>query len=567
MKPKIRRTPLLAATSVAALVLAVVTPPAYATNQAPDAVVAWGDNDFRQVGQDRPPWHDYNGAIEVCVGGNCGSSSPIAKAKTVAAGEYHSLAMTADGTVWSWGLNANGQLGIGKTGGDELPRHVCAPGSSSGCTDLTGAKAIAAGHSHSMAILQDGSVATWGWNYFGQLGIGAEVAKDRPQVVCRSTRGAACAGGAKAVAGGYGHSLALLEDGTVVSWGSNNAGQLGIGSLGDIIYRAPQPVVLPHPGRAKAIAAGAYHSIAVLEDGSVVAWGHNGQGQIGNGRVEDVNYWSPQRVGLHVKAKSVAAGALFSMALTEDGAVHTWGQNHVGQLGIGSYKDTGTPTRVCSAHGCGEANTIENVRTIAAGHYHALAASLDGLVYSWGLNDRSQLGIGSRGLPQNTPRVAQVAGGDHLMGITSLSGGLYHSLAARGAGSTYLIQPSGDDGLAVEIGARGAYLAKKTDSPAQRWELTELGGGKYRVINAETGKCLTAVGGNNGIFAVSLKDCGDPRGQVWELDPTKPGAIKSSDPYSCLDASGGMHTSTEVISYHECHGQANQSWRLTKAGA
>ncbi|WP_434449978.1 RICIN domain-containing protein [Lentzea sp. E54] len=566
MKPKILRTPLLAVTSVAALALALLTAPAHATNQAPDAVVAWGDNDVLQSGQDRPTWQDFNGATQVCVGGNCGSSNPFTKAKTVAAGEYHSLAMTTDGTVWAWGYNANGRLGIGTTGGNELPRHVCAPGSSSGCTDLTGAKGIAAGYSHSMAILQDGSVATWGWNGWGKLGTGDEVEKNRPQVMCRSTRGAACAGGAKAVAGGYAHSLALLENGTVLSWGSNVEGQLGIGTPGGV-YRTPQRVVLPHPGKAKAIAAGAYHSIAILEDGSVVTWGHNGQGQIGNGKMEGVNYWSPQSVALHAKAKSVAAGVRFSMALTEDGAVHTWGQNNFGQLGIGSYQNTGTPTRVCSTDGCGGAGTMENVRTIAAGHYHALAASTDGLVSSWGLNDRSQLGIGSSGGTQNHPRVTQILGGDNLLGITSLSGGLYHSLAARGTTSVYLIQPSGDDSLALETGTTGTHLAKKTDSAAQRWELTDLGGGKYRITNPETGKCLTAGAGGGGIFAVGVRDCGDSRGQVWELDPTKPGAIRSTDPYSCLDASGGVHVSAEVIAYHECHGQANQSWTLTKAGA
>ncbi|NUT93740.1 MAG: hypothetical protein HOY78_17145 [Saccharothrix sp.] len=548
----------LSATALALSGLAL--PTAQATNQAAGKVLGWGDNAYYQAGQDNTGL-DYNEATQICTGGNCGSSQPFTKPKAVAAGEVHSLALMADGAVWAWGSNGQGRLGIGSNvDTNQKPTRVCDP-TSSGCANLVGAKAIAAGYSHSLAILKDGSVAAWGNNDYGKLGTNDTTHLSKPKVVCSAAKGAMCAGGAKAIDAGFAHSLVLLNNGQVLAWGSNIEEQLGIGKLNDI-YKTPQRVLIN--GTATAIAAGRLHSLAVV-DGKVVVWGHNDAGQLGKGNTGN-EHPSPEAINLN--AKAVAAGEGFSMALTDDGKVYTWGLDAYGALGNGKpEQSTSTPGMVCSSTTCG-GSTLEKVKTIAAGHYHALAVGQDGLVYSWGRNETAQLADGTTE-HRYQPGVARIgdnntdADADSLMGISGVAGGLYHSLAVRGTGTNYAIHPASNTKLAVEMNSQGVRLAQDTDRAAQQWRLEEQGGGKYRIVNADTEKCLATGRQQYGITALVAQTCGTDADQLWELDPTKPGEIRNS---GCLDASGGVQEGAEVIAY-ECNNGDNQQWKLTLAGA
>ena len=187
----------------------------------------------------------------------------LSRIRAISAGEAHSLALDADGTVWAWGANGYGQLGDGTTSARLSPQQV--PG-------LGDIQAIAAGSRHSLAVAADGTVWAWGANGYGQLGDGTAATRSVPVQV----PGLA---GIRAVAGGQEHSLALAADGTVWAWGDNFSHQLGDGTD----TRRNTPVQVQGLGGVRAIAASNQHSLALLDCGQLWAWGDNGQGQLGDG--------------------------------------------------------------------------------------------------------------------------------------------------------------------------------------------------------------------------------------------------------------------------------------------
>ncbi|MBK5967096.1 hypothetical protein CCR95_24255 [Thiocystis minor] len=175
------------------------------------------------------------------------------------AGEYHSLALTTDGSVWAWGDNYCGQLGDGTlyTSGRRIPYQV-----------MSGAKAVAAGQVHSLAVKEDGTLWAWGQNLFGQIGDGTYAWRETPVQVLT---------GVAAVAAGATHTLALKTDGSLWAWGNNIWGAIGDGTRDT--RRTPTQVL----SGVAAMAAGGWHSLAIKTDGSLWAWGANGDGQLGDG--------------------------------------------------------------------------------------------------------------------------------------------------------------------------------------------------------------------------------------------------------------------------------------------
>ena len=243
----------------------------------------------------------------------------IIGARAVAAGGYHSMILTEEGSVWVTGWNVYGQLG------DELSRivdtdnnfrmnnqrfHIAMHG---------GAKAVAAGDAHSIVLNQDGSVWAAGRNNNGQLGDGSR--DDRSnfvQVVPRSAVAVA--------AGGY-HSMVLKSDGSVWATGCNDYGQLGDGST---IDRLSYLEVVS--SGVKAVAAGSRHSMMLTQNGSVWASGYNEHGQLGDGSTKSSKTFMQVIVD---GAKVVAAGAFHSMVLKRDGSIWATGLNKDGQFGNG----------------------------------------------------------------------------------------------------------------------------------------------------------------------------------------------------------------------------------------
>ncbi len=266
-------------------------------------VWAWGDNASGQLGDGT-----YLG---------CAVPRPVpglAEASTVSAGARHAAAVCG-GTVYCWGDNSEGQLGDGSAIGCPWPLAVSLPAA---------AVAVACGGDFTVALLETGAVYAWGKNDRGQLGDGSTAGRYAPFQI-------AGLNGVEAIAAGRDFALALLGGGSVTAWGRNDLGQLGDGSTSD----RHSPVAVTGLTGAAAIAAGSDHALAALASGEVRAWGNNAHGQLGSDPATTPSATIPAAVFAVAGAASVAAGDGTSLALLANGTVMAWGRGDAGQIGAG----------------------------------------------------------------------------------------------------------------------------------------------------------------------------------------------------------------------------------------
>ena len=215
--------------------------------------------------------------------------------------------------------------------------------------------------------------------------------------------------------------------GAVYAWFDNDSGQLGIGQCCvQFDSQTPVATLMPKGTTSIATAAGQSHSLAVTSTGAVYAWGFNGRGQLGDGNNTNVDVPVQTSMPAGVTATTVAAGWDQSLALTSTGALYAWGYNNIGQLGIGTTKNSKVPVLVHMPAGV-------TVTGIAAGQFFCLALSSTGKVYAWGFNGFGQLGNGSTNnasLPQLVPLPAGVT-------ATAVGAGDNHSLVVTSTGAIY----------------------------------------------------------------------------------------------------------------------------------
>ena len=305
-------------------------------------VVAWGTNDEGQLG---------NGPLG--ASGELGrypkpSVTPVrvtglSRIVQIAAGMKHAVALDRDGSVWAWGRRDNGEIGDGEPKGLRALRAIGpirVPG-------LEGITPIAVDSSHNLALRSDGHVMAWGSNNHGELGLGTRVTGWRPAEVPGLDRVVAIAAGIGSLAGG-GTSGAVRDDGTVWMWGSNASAMMGNGlgplSPDDEGGRVLAPVPVKGIKGARHLSLGAGHVAALLADGTLRMWGHAGFGQAGVGPSGEY-----QKTPVIVKLANVAAvylGGSRSIAVRTDGTLWIWGANSIdsgpGLLG----KNLRVPTRL-----------------------------------------------------------------------------------------------------------------------------------------------------------------------------------------------------------------------------
>jgi len=331
------------------------------------------------------------------------------------AGYEHTCALSADGKVRCWGWNSNGQLGSGDThdrgdGPAEMGGHLPVVDLGAGRT----ATAIAAGTYHSCALLDNGAVKCWGANSRGQLGLGDSFSRgDEPGEMGDSLPAVSLGTGrtATAVAAGRQHTCARLENGAVKCWGYNLYGQLG---LGDSFNRGDEPgemgdslpaVSLGTGRTATKVATGGDHSCARLDDATVKCWGANFYGQLGLGDPVDRGD-EPGEMGDSLPAVSlgtgrtataVTVGALHTCARLDNGSVKCWGDNrlYAGQLGLGDTEDRGDgPGEMGDSLPAVSLGTGRTSAAISAGDYHTCAILDDLSLRCWGYNSFGTLGLG-----------------------------------------------------------------------------------------------------------------------------------------------------------------------------
>ncbi len=368
-------------------------------------VTCWGDNEYGQLGD----------------GATTSSSAPVevtglpSGVRAISTGGYHTCALTTAGSVVCWG----NLLGSGTPKNSLVPVEVA--GLASGVT------AISAGMVHTCALTNGGVIQCWGDNAYRQLGEGSTTGSSVPVQI------AGLASGVTAIAAGSAHTCALTDAGGVKCWGYNGHGALGVGTA-TVVSVVPVDVSGLASG-VTAIAAGASHACALMRGGSVLCWGFNYHGQLGNGTTAD----SSVPVGVAFAAQepeptatarpagplriiSIAAGGSHTCALAGDGRVLCWGANWSGQLGDGTQKDSSVPVAV--------SGLASGVRAIAAASFHTCVLTGGGGVECWGMSSQGQLGNGTTA----SSRVPVAVSGLES-GVRAIFTGFWHTCAVMTGGA------------------------------------------------------------------------------------------------------------------------------------
>jgi alpha-tubulin suppressor-like RCC1 family protein len=255
------------------------------------------------------------------------------------------LVLLENGTLYSFGLNSSGQLGLGETAVSNALSPTLVK--SSATTVLArSVLAAAAGEAFSLALLANGSVASWGLDNDGQLGQGPRTSASfsgQPELV-RSPSGSGFLSGIVAIAACANHALALSSDGTVYAWGSNSYGQLAQDPAK--LPKSSLPVAVPFspPQRIRTIACGAQHSLAISTAGELFTFGLDGDGQLGRTGTRHIPLRVQTSTGVNLQeVVRATAGFNFTLALQADGSVLAFGSNRAGAFGDASYPDGLTP--------------------------------------------------------------------------------------------------------------------------------------------------------------------------------------------------------------------------------
>jgi len=335
----------------------------------------------------------------------------------IAAGEDHTLVLKSNGTVWAWGNNSNGQLGNGTTTNSYVPVKVIG---------LDTVMAISAGAGHSLAVKSDGTAWAWGYNRWGQLGDGTTTTRIIPvsmmgindavdisagsyhySMVLRNGGALlACGYGefsqrgdsnqmnmsstllfvmndVAKVATGYGHTMAIKNDGTLWGWGWNGISQV---SGDDTTGILSTPVKVTSISDVKDVLACSACTVVLKNDGTVWTWGYNIYGRLGDGTTAMARLTPVMVADISDIIKISAASNGHNLALKNDGTVWAWGRNDNGQLGDGTTTNQYAPVQVLG---------LSNVIDISAGGANSVALKSDGTIWTWGSNNYGQLGDGT----------------------------------------------------------------------------------------------------------------------------------------------------------------------------
>ena len=321
-------------------------------------------------------------------------------------------ASSTGGPLYAWGYNVDGELGDGNTNHTTSPVLTNLPAGVNATTKLSA-------DYHSMTLGSDGNLYVWGYNNNGQLGDGTTTSRTSPISITLASGVTPIA-----VMAGASYSLAIGSDGNLYGWGDNSYGQLGDGTTTN--RSTPVSITLASGVTPVAIAVGWYHSLAIGSDGNLYVWGHNNNGQVGNGTTSDQTTPVSITLASGIVPTSIAGGGYHSLAIGSDGKLYVWGSNADGQLGDGTNTSQTTPEIVSLASGI-------TPTTIKAGGYHSLVIGSDGKLYTWGDNEDGELGDGTTTY-RNSPLSVSLASG---VTPTTIEAGGYHSLAIGSDGKLY----------------------------------------------------------------------------------------------------------------------------------
>jgi alpha-tubulin suppressor-like RCC1 family protein/N-acetylneuraminic acid mutarotase len=496
--------------------------------------------------------------------------------RAVVAGWAHNLAVKDDGTVWAWGDNNIGQLGQGTNASVSTVAQVL---------DLTNVVAVAAGEAHSLALRSDGTVWAWGWAVDGQLGTGSVTETcTYPNVVqtpC-STRPLQVhgpfSGRVVAITAGDHFSLVLDSQGQIWSWGVNTHGQLGAGTTA---FTSATPLLVSGPAglRFKTIAAGKHHALAILGNGIVWTWGSNEHGQLGYSTTETCvprpnnpvpcsrtprfveNNWLPEGA----IAIAVAGGGAHSVALLGDGTATTWGANLFGARGNGSLEIPILPTTVVQLGAVSAITVRGNANLVVAPRPAPTIASIPT----------------SRGPTRGSTAITIEGSGFDPSAKVRIGGNLANVTSITRSGALQLVQavtppgPEGPTSVSIEnpdgqTGTRFNAFTYECAVDDLCWRRSRPGllepRAKLALAPSTNGR-IYAIGGilANGPLAATMEEY-DPATNVWTSRPSlrtpRSGAAAATSSNGTIYAIGGRDASGTPLRSTERYSRFKDNWEV-----
>ena len=372
------------------------------------SLYTWGQNTNGQLGLNTNI-NNYSSPVQI-------GTAPWAALANPQNGRFNfNLNVRYDGSLWAWGNNAYGMLGLGNGTYYSSPKQV---------GSLTNWLQVATSPSHAVAVKTDGTLWTWGYNGQGNLGLSNTTQYLSPkQVGALTTWRTVAAGGASTNT----HTFAIKTDGTLWAWGYGGYGQLGLQNTTS--YSSPKQVGLLTNWLS--IAAGDYSALALKTDGTLWTWGYMAYG---NGLGNTTQYSSPKQIGNLTNWSQASMSTYQAGAVKKDGTLWVWGfAQTYGMLGLGNKTYYSSPVQL---------GALTTWAQLSMGVQHALAITTNGSLYAWGRNTEGQLGLGNL-TNYSSPKQVGTLNSWHSVSVGRLhSTGLTTNFAPISAAPTALLASS-----------------------------------------------------------------------------------------------------------------------------
>ncbi len=376
--------------------------------------------------------------------------------KKLSSGGGHSCAINAAGKLFCWGYNEFGQVGIGTNTDVLTPTQI---GTDSDWS------LVKLGAAHSCAIKTSGQLYCWGYNGDGEVGDGSSTDRSAPVLIGSDF---------KEMALGDLHTCALKSSGTRSCWGDNSFGKMGKGDYNPTLV----PTDSGTPNVWQMISAGSEHTCGLRTNGQIFCWGSNSAGQLGQGNT--TNSSSELQVGSASNWVAIEAGANFSCAIDSAGSLYCWGDNILAQMQTGDRINALSPTKISG----------DDWESISSGFAHSCGVKTTGQIQCHGANGSGQLGSDTN-QSKNSATLISSAGTWSEVG----AGGLHSCGTKSGYLNCWGFNMKGQLGLGTSAGVVNGTTSNPTQiGSASTWGGLSLGG-QFSLAN--DGASIVVFGDNS----------------------------------------------------------------------